>query len=236
MNEALLNLPIDMQDAYKKIIYRLQSKGGITRSTIFIALSWIFHAKRQLNFHELLAVLEAKHATADYLYSQSEGLLEYEERSGIVRFSHIAVNSYFDEPANRTSLLSRSKIALSCLTYLKAAKFTGPCGKRDDLEQTRLAEYKFSRYATEFWGSHTRDEAEEDPEVQSAALTLFNNEKQRNSVLEIQAYIDSDSRDVYFTRGQTVLHVYARHGVTRICQVALEELQPTRRSRYVLLM
>lgn len=234
MDEALLNLPTDMQDAYKKVIHRLKTRGATTRKAIFQALSWIYYAERQLKFQELLAVLEAKHATVDYLYTASEGLLEYEETTGIVRFSHIAINTYFQESPNRVVLLPCSEIALGCLKYLKFAKFTGPCGNRDVLEQTRLADYRFSQYATEFWGSHTRGEAEEDPKVQSAALTLFNHEKQRDSVLEIQAYIDS--RDVCFTRGQTILHISARHGVKRICQVALAEMYPTRRLLYVLRM
>jgi hypothetical protein len=221
MEQALETLPTDMSDSYKKVLSRIQNKGAMTQKTIFQALSWIYYAKRTLTLHELLAVLEAKHTKIEYLYKVSEGLLEYEETSGTVRFFHITVNSYFEEPLNRQGFISHAQVALRCLSYLESAKFNGPCGKKNALEEIRLAEHKFSRYATEFWGPHTRGDAEENDEVQSTALALFSNDKSRRSVLEIEAYIDYGK--VSFTRGQTFLHVAARHGVTKICQVALDE-------------
>jgi hypothetical protein len=224
MEKALETLPTDMNDAYKKVLSRVRNRGEKTKKTIFQALSWIYYAKRTLTLQELLAVLEARHTKIEYLYKVSEGLIEYEETSGTVRFSHIKVKSYFEEPPNRQGFLSHVEVALGCLSYLKLAEFNGPCRNKDTLERIRLAQHTFSHYATQFWGSHTRGDAEENDQVQSTALAVFSNEKPRNSVLEIEAYIDRG--DLSFSGGQTFLHVAARHGVTKISRVALDEEGP----------
>jgi hypothetical protein len=86
----------------------------------------------------------------------------------------------------------------------------------------RVENYKFSRYAAQFWGSHTKGEAEKSPAIQKAILQLLASENKRNAVLQMEECAKRELSH-YFPKGRTSLHISAEKGLTTICNLILNE-------------
>jgi hypothetical protein len=87
--------------------------------------------------------------------------------------------------------------------------------------ERRVQNYKFSRYAAQFWGFHTRGEAEKKPDIERAVISLLASKKKRGSMLQLETYANSSWGDIDFTKGQTLLHVIAKNGLAKICKRVL---------------
>jgi len=148
------------------------------------------------------------------------GLVVYEESTGLVQFSHETVRTFIErelEPEHPTAI----NIAKTCITYLASVQFDSPCVDKKSLKE-RAQKYKFSRYAAQFWGLHTRGEAENEPDVQRAILSLLASENKKDSMLQLETYANSSWGNISFTKGQTLLHVIAKNGLATICKWVLD--------------
>jgi ankyrin repeat protein len=148
------------------------------------------------------------------------GLVVYEESSGLVQFSHETVRTFIErelEPEHPTAI----NIARTCITYLASVQFDSPCVGEKSLKE-RAQKYKFSRYAAQFWGLHTRGEAENEPDIQRAVISLLASENKRDSMLQLETYANSSWGNINFAKGQTLLHVICKNGLATICRFILD--------------
>ncbi len=152
-----------------------------------------------------------------------KSLVLYEESSGIVRFTHETVNDYIND--NIDILPPVTNLTKTCLSYLAFKVFDKPCHGKKDIEE-RALKYKFSLYDAQFWGHHARA-AEECPNIQRTIISCFASEDKRNAVLQLEAYANSGLRDTSFPKGHTLLHLLARMGLTRTCNLLFEDNQQT---------
>jgi hypothetical protein len=143
------------------------------------------------------------------------GFVVYEESTGLVQFSHETVRKFIERELI-ANLPTAINIAKACISYLTSAQF-------DDSQEMEewLQNYKFSRYAAQFWGLHTRGEAEKDPDIQRAVLSLLASKNKRDLILLIEEYPFSSPSSRDFRRGQTLLHGIAKIGLTTICELVL---------------
>ena len=191
--------------------------------------SWLFRALRILTMEELLEALVVEEGDGDLerecllepmdVITCCNGLVLYEEASGIVRFSHKTVHDYI---SNDVAVLpEKTHLANNCLTYLAFNVFDQPCSEGSSLE-ARVQKYRFSLYAAQFWGLHAK-ESEECREVQESVIACFGSKNRRNAILQIEAYARSNGRNNSWLEGQTLLHLLADAGLATICGFALEQ-------------
>jgi len=169
------------------------------------------------------------------------GLVFYDKTSGIVEFIHGTVKpflkevfdpdetedtspleqNFIDAPKLKGYFLRDVHLAQACLEYLSLDIFDKPCPESLESMEKRVQKYKFSRYAAQFWGLHTRGEAEKYPCIQQAVLSLLASEN-KDSMLQLEAYASSSGGRMSFAKGQTLLHVIAQNGLATICKWVLD--------------
>ena len=224
MKEALMSLPASLENAYKDIVIRITEKGKDAIQLAWRILSWVFYAFRPLSMDELreaIAVepedieLEQNLMDPDDIVEICESLLVHDESSETVRFAHYSVNEFLTNCCMQ-DLLSCVHLANTCLTYLAFKTFDEPY-----LDKRRVQRYKFSRYAAQFWALHTKGEAENEPDIQRAVLSLLASENKKDSMLQLETYANSSWGNISFTKGQTLLHVIAKNGLATICKRVL---------------
>jgi hypothetical protein len=231
---AVDTVPKDMSAAYKDVIRRIETSRPGDRELAMRILSWVFHAKRTLRMDELLEALVIEDADPDEgklevvlqdmimldeVVECCKSLVFYEKTSGLVRFTHYTVQEFIAGNIQQ-DLLPTFKLAETCLAYLAYDEFKNPCNKNEAMEFVH--QYKFSSYAVGFWAYHTRGEAEERPEVQTAILRLAQNKDKMDAFLRIDSYIRWTAFETY---GQTLFHVFAENGLATTCRLALDGRQ-----------
>jgi len=244
MEEALTSLPSNERDAYESIIAQIKRSGISSMKRAFQALSWVFHAKRPLQMEELREALLVKEESdlddsfkrgllASDIVELCQSLIVHEKSSDIVRFTHATVQDWLLKSKSFEDLPSSVYLAKSCLVYLGLEFFIKPCHDETSLKEL-LRQYKFCRYAAQFWGFHSKGEAERCVAVQKAILALLESENKRNAILEMEANANLARGYISFTTGQTLLHVIAGNGLAGICRLVLDR-QPHRpgNERYV---
>jgi len=164
--KRLQTLPNTPTEAYESIRSRIESAREHTSSTAFQTLAWVLYAKRPLPIEELReALLVGEGATLEEISEEDfppaeiiefyESLIILEESSRVVRFTHITVQEWLSTlkaslPLIKYSVNPCAHLANTCLTYLAFNTFDEPCLDKESLER-RVQNYKFSRYATQFW-------------------------------------------------------------------------------------
>jgi len=222
------SLPTSVHNAYRRLLDRTIED----KEYVFKILGWIYHARRPLRMNELreAIVVEPDHKTLnlDFLPSPGrllqccEGLVVWERTSDTVRFLHSTVKDFIDEEAPPI-LLPVDYITRICFTYLSFDDFEGgPCADEESMRK-RVHKYNFSRYAAQFWVLHTKGEAENEPDIQRAVLSLLASENKRHSMLQLETYANSIWGNISFMKGQTLLHVIAKNGLATICRFILDE-------------
>lgn len=225
MEKALKSLPVSEIEAYKQIMARIRAGTSHTSATAIRTLTWIFHAARPLRMDELLEALYAeeklsgidvgqKFLSADII-EMCHSLIVHDESSGIVRFIHLTIQEFL-----KSLDLSVINLAKTCLAYLEYDAFNDICSDRKSME-SRVQMYRFSLYAAKFWGFHVRGEAESLSCVQQTIFRLLASENKRNSILQMAHYADSEWGLLFFTGGQTTLHVIATNGLAIVCKYFL---------------
>lgn len=223
-------MPLTISDAYEEAILRVETQDPECVNLANQVFGWISYAKQLLTSTELQHALAVNTSSTDFdedgliddefLISVCAGLVMIDQNSGIIRYIHTTALEHFQNICMRQFPDAQNTIAITCLTYLGFAGFDGPCHDRKSMDK-RLQKYEFSRYAAQFWGSHTRD-AEKCDDVQKAALALLSHKTNRDSMLQMKQYVVSNG-DISFTEGQTILHVIAEEGLATICSIILGE-------------
>ena len=152
----------------------------------------------------------------DQVVECCRGLVVYEKSTGFVQFSHETVRTFIERELKPTAI----NIAKTCITYLTSPHFDNHCVNKESVEK-RAQKYKFSRYAAQFWAVHTKGQAENEPDVQRAVLSLLASEKKKDSMLQLESYADSLWYDIFPTERQTLLHVICKNGLATICKQVL---------------
>lgn len=209
-------------DAYEEVLDRL-AKEEICNE-VFEFLSWIFHAKECFLMDELREALavhpEDRQLQREQLYEpvdiieECKSLLSYDEASGIVKFTHSAVQDFL-QSVKKHGLLSEIHLAKTLLTYLSFDVFNTPCS--DDVElQKRITGHRLSRYAARWWPEYVRGEGEFNSEIQNLVSQIFVSRKRMKSILQIE------SNRVGFPSGITLLHLAAFHGLIHFCEMIID--------------
>jgi hypothetical protein len=146
-------------------------------------------------------------------------LIAHDLSTGEVRFIHPSVQRWFDHGPQHQKLLPHDYLAKSCLTYLAFNVFDHLCYSWLSVKE-RVEQYKFSRYAAQFWDLHTRGEAENEPDIQRAVLSLLASENKKNSMLQLE---DDYPKwfTISFTKSRNLLQVLANNGLARVCKLVL---------------
>lgn len=224
---ALESLPTTLLEAYTDVMKRIEKLQEWFKDLALKTLSWVLHAKRPLLMAELREAIAVEDTFTDLdeddltdpgiLVENCAGFVVHEKSSGIVRLAHKTVAKFLK---SQQQLSTPVGLAKTCLTYLSFDIFEeGPC-KIKDLKY-RLKRYRFSIYAAQFWGRHTIGQAEESPDIQKTVLRLFASENKKNSMLQLERYVNPSSDDFGFIEGQTLLHVIAKNGLATICEQIL---------------
>jgi len=224
-------MPSTPDDAFRKILERIEKQESNTAGTAKQTLAWLYYARRPLKMEELcdaLSIEDNDHDRKDNYIDAIDivdcnlSFVTHDESTGEVRFIHPSVERWFNDEPQHGKLLPRRDLAKKCLTYLAFDEFNSPCPNSESMEK-RTQKYKFSLYAAQFWGLHTRGEAENEPDIQRTVLSLLASENKRNSMLQMETYANSSWGDIFFTKGQTLLHVIAKNGLATICRFILDE-------------
>ena len=212
MEKALQSLPTSQIEVYENAFFRITNSKTHTSKLAITTLTWICYAKRPLQkdeLHEAICIEERvsynKSAFIASIVDSCQSLVVYEESTGVVRFFHPTVQEFLN-----SKKLPSSNLAKACLTYLDRAAFSNICHDEESM-RNRYSQYKFCLYAAQYWGFHTRGEAETCSSIQEVFFRLFTNEGTRNSILQMAYYSNFES--LRFAEGQTILHVIARNGL-----------------------
>ena len=101
--EAVDSPPLDLYTAYSETIDRIEKAGS--KSTAIKILSWLFHARRPIHMDEVREIVSVRIQDSDLvtdfldrkdlLIQSCQGLVAFDERSGILRFTHYTVQENF---------------------------------------------------------------------------------------------------------------------------------------------
>lgn len=219
---ALRSLGKTIPEAYEEVLGRVLKENADLGVLEF--LSWIFYAKESFRMDELrealtiefddTELLQEQLSEPTFIVEECKGLLSYNEETGLVTFSHYAVQNFLQLGEDR-GLLKELHLAKSLLTYLSFDVFKRPCD--DDLGlKARVESHKLSRYASRWWHQYVIGEGERDPEIQQLIFRLFASASCVRSLLQIEAM------RVEFPADITLLHFAAFHGLAYICAVIIK--------------
>src|SRR5437762_2958043 len=103
--EAVDSPPLDLYTAYSETIDRIEKAGS--KSTAIKILSWLFHARRPIHMDEVREIVSVRIQDSDLvtdfldrkdlLIQSCQGLVAFDERSGILRFTHYTVQEFLQE-------------------------------------------------------------------------------------------------------------------------------------------
>ena len=227
VRRALPYLPKELYESYDEVMDRIWRQDVYDLNLAKQVLGWISRAKRPLTVIELQHVIAFTGDSVEIdeadLYAEAElvsvcaGIVTVDPKSNIIRLVHYTTQEYFERIDENKFPVSQATIAKTCLTYLGLIGFDGPCHHWASLED-RLEKYKFSQYAAQFWGHHTRGEPEKEPDIQRAVLSFLASENKKNSMLQLENRSNSSWGNFTFTKGQTLLHVITKNGLATICK------------------
>ena len=224
--KALESLPKNMADAYEEVLFRIDQHRG--KHTALQVLSWLFYAQRPLTLEEIQEVLsiEIKPPDTD-LYSEyfmdpahiihcCQGLVEVEDNSKIIRFTHYTVQEFLKDKY-LAKLLSPSDLAKVCLTYLTFDVFErGPCSSEETYRE-RMESYRFTDYAMKYLGCYIRGEGEEDSAIVHGLLRLFRSNRKCDAIRQHRVLTKRPWNfefDKLYT--WTPLHIISQEGLTAV--------------------
>jgi ankyrin repeat protein len=224
--------------AYEKVIERIESQPPEKSALARRVLSWITHAQRQLTIKELchaLAVVlddedldevdEDNIPDVEDIVSVCAGLVTIDEESNIIRLVHYTTQEYFERIREKWNPRAELEIASACLTYLSFHPFrSGSCPSDEEFE-SRLEHNAFLDYASRYWGQHARTVQEQVFEVASRFLQDDNLVSCAIQTMEISKYKYLHGYSQYFPRQVTSVHLAATFGLLYLLERLL--LQPS---------
>jgi hypothetical protein len=231
----LRSLPKGLNDAYERLLKRMEENEEENEEIGFKVFSWLVYGQRLLSMRELQEALYVQLDDTPELIEKMlikpkdileacRGLVIWEKSNDTVRFTHQTAEIYLKEKHLPQLQTQQVGLALSCLHYLAFNVFDHLCGTSVyAMKKLHANRYKFMLYAAQFWGIHTRGESEKYPEVQQIVLSLLASENKRNSMLAMGGYASSGGHYItMYNKRQTLLHVVAGMGLTTICSRVLE--------------
>jgi hypothetical protein len=241
LEAAVENLPVHSETAfpqgetvYAYDFYRTAINKMVTNKEVddqpLRVVSWVFHAARPLNMEELveaLAVdegckqlLEKYKALPNTIVKCSEPLVDYDKSTRVVKFAHDTVREFLEQHC-KAELLPPQELAKTCLAYLGLDEFNQPCPDEKALE-IRLARFRFSVYACEYWGYHARGAATDEAEIEEIAFRTLDTANKLQSLAQINRYYAGVGR--FDTPQQTtLLHILAWNGLSTLCKRLLDK-------------
>jgi hypothetical protein len=246
MRAAMNTMPPTTDAAFENILKRIERQEHSSAIMAQRTLTWCYYARRPLQMDELRAALVVEDEDTE-LRDEAESassivdcclsFIAHDLNTGEVRFIHPSVQRWLKDEPQRRILLQSCYLAKTCLKYLNFDVFDvqlpfAPDRMSHHATQALLyartvpdpevaqmvAAYPFYRYASQFWGDHTK-KAEHEPAVQKAAIALLKAENRRILMQRTTTLIE---RVPYWT-GQTPLRITARLGLVALCNILVNE-------------
>jgi ankyrin repeat protein len=230
--KALDSVPKDMSSAYYDVLQRIETSRPGDKELAMKILSWLLRVHRTLQMDELVEALvmeDFEDGAVIDIHSETlppseiveccKSLVEYEESSGFVRFTHYTVQEFIATRIEQ-QLPPAIRIAKSCLNCLIFNGLDKPVQDGFAELKDRMQKFKFCRYAAEFWAFHVRGEAEHSPDIQRDVLRILATQRKREALLQMEQY--AQLRISRYTTGQSLFHVFSRFGLATICSVVLD--------------
>lgn len=206
-----------LDSIYRAILDKIEK--GNQKALALTVLSWLVHARRPMHMEEIREILCVRSSDRE-LYTEllmppelivqsCQGLVIFDERSGIIRLAHITVLQFLQSGQCREKLLSSKDLAKVCLAYLTFNAFARPCLDCESFTQRRQI-YGFFDYAVKFWGYHTKGEGEKDRELLFALFSFLQNPVRRAAIRQHQM---NELSKVQELSQWTALHMLAEEGL-----------------------
>jgi len=208
LREKLQTLPSKLNDAYMEAIKRIQYQSSEHMTVAMKILAWVSHAFRAMS------TMELKHALAiepgvceldeDDLIDDSSitticaGLIVVDSRTDTVNLAHKTAKDFLYRHRFEYFPNFHAIITMSCATYLALP----------DLQNAKLGKiirkYPLACYATEFMGSHVRENPEESLEhsVLDTMCQLLSYPEKRKALLYLLTDLDL-IKSGFFTSDET---------------------------------
>jgi len=189
----------------------------------------LFHAKRPLHMRELREALTVEKGERcheeedlpdpDKLIEVCEGLVAYDEKSGIARFAHYTVQEFLREPSTIGRLCRIVDIATSCLTYMMYDVFNRDWTSRDKWLIFRYSDNfpRFHIYAARYWVDYMREMRNGFEEIQELAVQFLVS----NGSYAAMRYNKYSGYDEAYN-DEPPLHLLARAGLGICCEWMLQ--------------
>jgi hypothetical protein len=172
------DIPPGLASMYDHMLKDICDQGEDVKSTAFLVLMWVTHAKRPLTRLEMIeAVADYSEATRveqssripvpEHLVAACSNLV-YIDKHGCFRLCHESVRGHLEKtPSRMDQPLAEyqhqkqnadKRLAKICLNYLLLADFE--CGPAKSVGKliSLVKRYPFLRYTATFWGLHVSDE------------------------------------------------------------------------------
>lgn len=233
MEEALDQLPRDIEDAFGETLQRIQNQPDGQNTLGMNTLMWLAHAKRPLLVAELSEAIAIRPGSTSlnskFRPSQKRmvgcclGLATVDEKSAVIRLMHHSVQEYLHKYRSRVFDTGEHDIAQKCITYLLFEPFAlGPRQSSAEIAEL-VSHHIFVSYAARHWGEHVL--AANDVEVDALALQFLQAEAQRGCSHQILHYTRS-YREEYWTEREAKscngLHLAAIFGLEELAKQLLD--------------
>lgn len=233
MEEALDQMPRDIDDAFGETLQRIQNQPDGQATLGMNTLMWLAHARRPLLVTELSEALAIRLGSASlnskFRPSQKRmvdccmGLATVDEKSAVIRLMHHSVHEYLHTYRRRLFGTGERDIAQKCITYLLFEPFAlGPRQSSAEIKEL-ISHHTFVRYAARHWGDHVL--AADHAEVDMLALQFLRAGAQRGCSHQILHYT-REYREEYWREEEAQscngLHLAAIFGLERLARQFLD--------------
>lgn len=233
IRETLDGFPKEMDEVYKQALKRIQEQaesidGDLGRKV----LSCVACAHRPLSLAELSHLLAITLGETDHddereydredVLSCTAGLVTIGGDMKTVRLVHQSLQEYLDRKSDEWFPHAEVDMAQACLTYLNYSSFSEPSS--DAEFDTKLAQYPFIAYASQYWGLHVRN-ASMDNGIREKAVQFMNQPGRIAAYIQAAFATDRGSTLWDVRKGVGPLHVCAWFGLSHlISSLDIEDL------------
>jgi ankyrin repeat protein len=208
--------------AHLHIKKRIKGQKAGFRQLAEMVLLWITCARKPITAFELQHALAMEVNAPNFdvdlvpdlrdIILSCAGLVQVDEKSGIIRFVHDTIRIYFEQTREDWFPDGEMMMTRVCLTYLSLSVFdSGFCETDEELEG-RLESYPLYGYAAQNWGHHARNTLP----LCSEALNFLNCEPKveaSNQALVLKHDLKKPGYSQQVPRQVTGLHLAAYFGL-----------------------
>ena len=224
MEDALGSMPVTLHDAFDEMVTRIQRQPEGRRRLAMQTLTWLSHATSPLTVTELSEALAIRtgQKSLNRRYSPSQksmiaccfGLVTVDEESSTVRLAHYSIQEYLRDRGTEIFPSAETELAEKCLTYLLLDPLSQGCCEFVHEILARIKEYPFLRYATSYWGHHTRRCRSE--KIVKLAVEFLNSQPRRAMSTQIYNFSRGLRKEYWIpeeVNSVTGLHVASSFGL-----------------------